>query len=251
MCKKLLLALLLIVLQIASSFTSTASPICTIHGTLYEWSTFEPLRNVIITINTTPPQVFIARNGTYSFNLSPGAYLIEAKYYVNNSLVYHEEENITIVGEGDYTLDLLLFPAIGEDEKLFEAPNLTMSEELTDELPLLEYATISLTATIAIAAILIWHFKFRKKALEVPVISDIPQDMPEDLKQVLEIIAKAGGRMTQKDLRKQLSVSEAKVSLLLADLEDRGHIKKIKKGRGNIVILIGRKEKDENIPKNQ
>lgn len=66
--------------------------------------------------------------------------------------------------------------------------------------------------------------------------------MPDDLKQTLEMIGKAGGRITQKDLRKQLGASEAKVSLLLADLEDRGLIKKIKKGRGNIIILIDKKE---------
>lgn len=79
----------------------------------------------------------------------------------------------------------------------------------------------------------------------MPVTIDISQDIPEDLKQVLEIIGKTGGRMTQKDLRKMLAMSEAKVSLLLADLEDRGYIKKIKKVRGNIIIVINRKEKDE------
>lgn len=44
--------------------------------------------------------------------------------------MYCAEENITIAGEGDYVKDMLLFPALGEDEKLFEEPNLTMSEEL-------------------------------------------------------------------------------------------------------------------------
>ncbi|MBS3149146.1 hypothetical protein J4455_00425 [Candidatus Woesearchaeota archaeon] len=43
--------------------------------------------------------------------------------------------------------------------------------------------------------------------------------------------------MTQKDIRKELKISEAKVSLILTQLESEGRIKKIKKGRGNIVIL--------------
>jgi len=53
---------------------------------------------------------------------------------------------------------------------------------------------------------------------------------------VLDIIVEEG-RITQTELRTRLPYSEAKVSLLVADLEDRGLIKKIKKGRGNILIL--------------
>ncbi len=47
---------------------------------------------------------------------------------------------------------------------------------------------------------------------------------------------KKGGRVTQKELRGEMKCSEAKVSLMLDDLEDRGYIKKIKKGRSNIII---------------
>lgn len=37
-------------------------------------------------------------------------------------------------------------------------------------------------------------------------------------------------------MRKEVKFGEAKVSLMLADLEDRGMIKKIKRGRSNIII---------------
>ena len=43
--------------------------------------------------------------------------------------------------------------------------------------------------------------------------------------------------MTQKDLRARLNCSEAKVSLMITDLEDRGLVHKVKKGRGNIILL--------------
>ena len=59
----------------------------------------------------------------------------------------------------------------------------------------------------------------------------------EMLRQAIEIIKKNDNRMTQKDLRKELPFSEAKISLLVAQLESEGKIKKIKKGRGNILIL--------------
>jgi uncharacterized membrane protein len=61
--------------------------------------------------------------------------------------------------------------------------------------------------------------------------------LPEDCRQVLSIIEKNDGRITQLDLRKMLPYSEAKVSLIVSDLESRGLVKKIKKGRGNVLIL--------------
>jgi uncharacterized membrane protein len=61
--------------------------------------------------------------------------------------------------------------------------------------------------------------------------------LPEDCRQVLAIIEKNDGRITQLDLRKMLPYSEAKVSLIVSDLESRGLVKKIKKGRGNVLIL--------------
>ena len=65
--------------------------------------------------------------------------------------------------------------------------------------------------------------------------------LPENLKEIIEILERLGGRMTQKDLRARLNYSEAKVSLMITDLGDRGLVHKVKKGRRNI-ILLGYKE---------
>ena len=62
-------------------------------------------------------------------------------------------------------------------------------------------------------------------------------DYNKDLNDVIDIIKKEGGRTTQKDIRKQIPLSEAKISLMIAELEHKGVIEKIKKGRGNIIIL--------------
>jgi len=53
----------------------------------------------------------------------------------------------------------------------------------------------------------------------------------------MDIIKKEDGRTTQKEIRKQLPLSEAKVSLIITELEEKGVVKKIKKGRGNVIIL--------------
>ena len=61
--------------------------------------------------------------------------------------------------------------------------------------------------------------------------------LDDELKNVLEIIKANGGRTTQKEIRKQIPLSEAKISLMVAELEHKGFIEKIKKGRGNIIVL--------------
>ena len=60
----------------------------------------------------------------------------------------------------------------------------------------------------------------------------------EDLQQVIDVVKKHGNRTTQKELRKEIPLSEAKVSLMVSELEDKGILKKIKKGRGNIIVLV-------------
>jgi uncharacterized membrane protein len=60
---------------------------------------------------------------------------------------------------------------------------------------------------------------------------------PNDLDNILKIIREEGGRATQKDIRRKTPLSEAKVSLMISELEAKGKIEKIKKGRGNIVVI--------------
>ena len=61
--------------------------------------------------------------------------------------------------------------------------------------------------------------------------------LPSDLQEVIDIIRGQRGRITQKELCGRLKCSDAKVSLMLADLERRNLIEKFKKGRGNVVVL--------------
>jgi len=56
------------------------------------------------------------------------------------------------------------------------------------------------------------------------------KSLPDDLSELLDIIQQARGRLTQKDLRSKMRCSEAKVSLMITDLEDRGLVHKVKRG---------------------
>jgi len=236
-----------------------------LHGKLYDWSTFARLDAVIVEINTTPRQKFIAENGEYAFNVPKGSYAIEARYYKDNVLEYFAEENITLPENGDFVLDIIMFPALFE-EALFEynESEITVDETLFkgvgEEKRTIISAPFSIAAVMLIIVILIAFYakkmtekekheaakgeekKIAEEDLHEPQIA---QEMPGDLNELVDMILQEGGRTTQHELREKLRCSEAKLSLMLADLEDRGIIKKIKKGRGNIIVMQKQEEKNE------
>jgi uncharacterized membrane protein len=223
-----------------------------VYGTIYEWSDIEtPLKNTIVEVNSTPSQYVVSTTGTYSFNLSPGDYLIKAKYYRNNILEYAAEDEIRIDREGDFIHDLLLFPPTESEYEYLGDINLTGDLELKPESNLKYY----IITTILVFAALLILYRVRKKknkpieqgtgeTTEIPpenIAKTESTELPEDLRGIYELILKKGGRVTQKELRKEIKYGEAKVSLMIADLEDRGLIKKIKKGRANIIIAEAQK----------
>jgi uncharacterized membrane protein len=238
--KRYLLGILFTVLFI------TGAQAATLHGTIYEWSDFDkPLKDTIVEVNSTPVQYVVVTTGTYSFNLSPGNYLIKAKYYSNNILEYTTEEEIRIDKEGDFVHDLLLFPPTDSEYEYLGDINLTSS---LDKSEYNQNYYIIIILILALSALVLIYWIKKKKGVVIESIKDEtrelpPQSMvetgkelPEDLRNIFDTILEMGGRTTQKDLRKKMAYSEAKVSLMLDDLEDRGLIKKIKKGRSNIII---------------
>jgi uncharacterized membrane protein len=268
----LLIAILVVCVPSASA--------AVVHGTTYKWSTFEALENTIVEVNSTPPQKLVASSGSYTFDLPEGSYMIRAEYYRGNLLEYCAEEEIAIVGDGDFVLDLLMFPPVEEaclygdlygdinfSEDLFDYEELHEDEE---DSTVLLYATGILSVLAIVSALFLW--KRGKKGEgkggtdgtgrkedygyepvdpepEAPEESgepggseelepvDAESAIPSDLQDVLSIIRGRDGRITQKDLRLRLNCSEAKASLMITDLEDRGLVNKVKKGRGNVIIL--------------
>jgi len=207
----------------------------TVHGTIYDWSTLEPLRDAIVQVNSTPTQQLISKDGNYSFQLPAGDYEILAKYYENNSLALESMDNLTISGDGAYLLDIIMFPAIDLGEPLFNETDPNLDEQYLfinqDNWLNIAFFSIALTAVILLLA-----SKLRIGKEEPETAEERPARLPKEARQVLEIIQREQ-RLTQKELRKKLPWSEAKVSLMVADLEERGLIKKIKKGRGNILKM--------------
>lgn len=187
-----------------------------IRGEIYSWE----LKRVkaIVEINTTPKQRIVALNGSYEFEVPLGVYEIRA-YSIDGNLFCNE--TVVIKNNGTYVIDLILFPKL---ENNLSATELNFPlEEKRSETPL--YVGLTLTFLAFLVALI--FIKKRKRKGEIP----------DDLEVVLELIRKSGGRITQKELREKLGWSEAKLSLVLTDLEGRGLIEKYRKGRGNVVFL--------------
>ncbi len=320
---------LTLVLFLVTVFHGNASA-ATIHGTVYEWNTFKPLNNSVVEINSIPEQNLIAKNSEYSFNLTPGNYTINASYLEGNKVVYTAREEVVISDEGDYVLDLLLFPPSHEEllnQDNFEVPNLDYEEMGVVSRPGSQYI-ILVSAFLAFVVLLLAGYILKKKhdksrtilftqedrqpyllepenlikdavfsedtethsAENIIVISELSSEqfdkksesasdtdktiqersnyteeasglrdssfheeepnkstpdtskhskinLPEDLKELLDMIRDSGNRITQRELRKKSPYSESKVSLMLSDLEERGLIEKFKRGRGNIIRI--------------
>ncbi len=186
----------------------------------------EILTNTLIDIESDSKQSYVSKNGEYQFNLESGNYIIEAEYYLEGLLLYSSEENITINGENEIIFDLILFPSsqenIFEDYPEFDNSTFNQEDNFRDY--------ILMILILLFLSILYLKKDSLKKLLKKP-------EIPEDLKEVIKIIQENGKRINQKELRKRLPYSEAKTSLIIADLESRKLIKKIKRGRGNILFL--------------
>lgn len=276
----LLFASLIMGFLYLSSYTVLAAS--TVHGNIYEWTSFDTLKNAEVVVNTVPEQVMISKNGSYSFNLGRGTYTIIARSGGNTSEELFAMDNVTIEKDGgDYVVDLILFPSNDFNDMAMFNESSTFSSiasvypaeaslpQQNSGLGLFIGAFVA--GIVVIGLFVVLYFRMRKKPYTVsditipdkaqvsqgsspiveaptghemeltlpspkPVLSSNAY-LPADLRMVIGIIEKSGGRITQKDLRKALPYSEAKVSLMITNLEIRGIIRKIKKGNSNVIIL--------------
>jgi uncharacterized membrane protein len=208
----------------------------TIHGTVYDLG-LNKLTNAVVEINTTPRQQIVAANGTYSFIVPQGTYILEAQHQKSDSEI---EENITVKSEGDYVLDLILLPSLQQDEDLFDTEDVPLVEDIVQDRPVTQW--LLWIVVFAVLAYLVYKVsrkpeKVTEKVKEI--IREIKEvTISEELRKIMEFIENEGGRTTQKDIRKQFPYSEAKISLMIDELEAKGLVKKVKKGRGNLILKI-------------
>ena len=120
-----------------------------------------------------------------------------------------------------------MYPNFSDEDTLYDEFDLEF-EELYDTESKFNFFIIALLVFALIIGVVLF-VKSKEKV--------IPKNQ-SDIEKLLNILKSNNGRMTQKDLRKHFAMSEAKISLMITELESLKKIKKIKKGRGNIIILI-------------
>ncbi len=223
---------------------STLVSAATLQGTVYN-EKLELEKNVVIEIDTIPEQKYLSQDGTYQFELGVGSYtLIAQKGF------YNVREEVEVVSEGVFVFDLFLLPSLVEEDDLWGDTNVELFTEDENN----GYSDWRYWLTGLIVLVLLFRFfrarkrwgslrKFRKeKKLEKKKsISEHKQELEKEpgyIDEALSIIKKNDGRITQRKLRHEmLHLSEAKVSLILTELEHKGKIEKVKKGRGNVILL--------------
>lgn len=233
--------LLFSILLLIIPFTTAAA----LKGTIYD-ENLEITKDVLVEINTLPQQKYLAKTGSYSFDLPPGKYLLTAK---NNQYIVTEEVEI-ISDQGEYLLDMFLLPDFTEEDELWNETQEELSLETEENpIPVWSWIVAGILFAILLARIIyarrkygsLWLFRKRIKEESKKTLEQHKEELAQEpgyLENALEIIQKHDGRITQKELRKEMMyLSEAKVSLIVTELEHKGKVEKIKKGRGNVIIL--------------
>ena len=228
MAKKRFLVFLLLLVSVALVPCINAAEI---YGTVYDMS-LNPAMGAVIEINSTPKQTKILKDGTYSFMLPVGDYVIKATY-VTNYNVYSTEENITIVDEGRYIVDLIVFPDLSEESELLLLGEGINLEDIYEDEQTFPWVYIFLILVVIATVIMFVKKRKPKEKTEEKILEE--EIDPKD--KIYDFIKQKGGRVTQREIRKNFPVSQASISLILTELENDGKLKKIKRGKGNIIIL--------------
>ncbi|MGV8141699.1 MAG: helix-turn-helix transcriptional regulator [Candidatus Woesearchaeota archaeon] len=208
-----------------------------VSGSIYDLALQKEF-DVVIAIDTVPKQLLVSKGGDYAFNVNPGSYNIFA--YTSTSQAI---ESITVIDEGEYTLDIILedVPIEALPDYLSEDFGLDVSldDPYSKEKSIRWLFILIAVFVLFVTSILLYLFYNHRKHKNIfPEPKDFKnKSLDEHEKLVLGIVQKEK-RTTQKELRRHIPLSEAKVSLIISDLEDKGNIRKIKKGRGNVLIFV-------------
>jgi len=215
----------------------------TVHGKVYG-PDLTILKNAVVQLNTTPKQNMVATDGTYSFTLLPGNYTIEA-FYATQGILLYDKEQVTLPRDGDYVVDIILFETPDLENVTLDEKELKMIEDLLKEKSQVNVGLIVgvIVAVIIIAAVSYFIYKRKKKPtkrtrrkFKAKSVKVEEKPVGDEVMAKTIAILKREKRVVQKDIRKELGMSEAKISLVIAELESQGKVQKIKRGRGNVII---------------
>ncbi|MFH0961440.1 MAG: hypothetical protein V1820_02040 [archaeon] len=242
-------AFLLILLLSASVFSAEIS------GGAYSWEDLSLASPVVFSINTTPEQTLVSESGKYSFFVPEGIYLLKAESFRGAEKLLEDSSTIKVLDDGSpYRIDFILFPAVPSGGNLDEEQSPSIDIQIVPRQATPNLFIIPLLIGAGAGGAFYIYFRFlrkkpaagRKKAtsreLAARPVQTPKKNLDPELAEILEKISAAGGRIIQRELRREMPYSEAKASLLLSELEARGLVRKYKRGRANLIVLANSKK---------
>lgn len=168
-----------------------------------------------------------------------------------------EVEELFFLGEGSLSIiypqgyvadEISPEPDVKRDQMLFwstisrfETENLTITLKpymnIVDIIRQNALVIIFSAAFLALASTFFWRFRKRKFKPPIKPVSPISYQIENDEDKVIALLMSAGGHMPQSAISEKLNFSRSKVSKLLALMENKGKIRREKRGREKLVIL--------------
>lgn len=210
-----------------------------ISGEIYSGNNFENLNNVVIKIHGDSNLKFLTSNH-YSIQLEKGNYIIEAFYYENGKLSLYSYDEINV--NKDTVFDLILF----YPEEFEILNNEEYEINYNGKTNNLIYYLFLFFLLLIIILLFKNYFKFKKREEKIEEFKEDQESeknknseiiLDEDAKLVLKILSENDNRLEQKELRNILGWSETRTSLVISELESYNYLKRIKKGRKNLIKL--------------
>lgn len=224
----------------------------TIYGDIINGENFELINNTIIKIEGVGTTQFFA-NQNYLVLLSEGNYNISASYFESGKLLLYSKDPINVMGN-ETNFDIVLLAPDQIDDILDNYQDLPNENEIIKgNLEDYRFLIIGLIG-LAIAIYILVKKLGKTQAIETSnnktlenkndndenieeqgIIKEKPD---EEISRIVKIMQDNEGRILQRELRQILNFSETKMSLIISEMEVLGLIKRIKKGRENILKLI-------------
>jgi uncharacterized membrane protein len=188
----------------------------------FDWTNFAVIENKTITMGDTfSNESFMFGNGALSIIVPTG-------YYVKSCLPPPDSNT-------DNTLKWNTINGLGNSQ-----PAIHLSKEEANsfppELPILLETTVTIIGVV-LSSILVLKIRKRKKENKIETTPAEASGEMDDTKKILTLIKNAGGQVLQSKITEHLRCSKAKTSKILADMENKGMIERVKRGRDKVVSL--------------
>lgn len=231
----------------------------TLSGDIYDADGIARLNNTIININGSVCTQIMA-NGQYSIELPESTYILTATHYKGGKIDYITKERVSL-NQTNMKFDLVLIPyelyvlTPQSDPDLTKLTRQNISSTINatkidpkkvETEPDIGLVSIGLGAIILL--LFIAYFFVSKKrngstnGVEMQTQLDEEYVPDKEAREILRILGENEGRIYQKELRDILNWSEAKMSIAIGELERAGCVKRIRKGRDNLLKLTTKKQ---------